>query len=81
MSEKYSTASLSLARKDSPKSISNSGVRSRPVQQKFGGRTESIIGSDHQRRQSLLVLGVWISTCFQQEFNKVEVGHDAPTRV
>jgi hypothetical protein len=58
-------------------SSGNTGARGRPVQQKFG-RTGSIRGGAHQRCQSHMVLGIWIGTFFQEELNKVEVGHIVP---
>ena len=58
------------------RSSGNIGVRGRPVQQKFG-RTGSSPGGTHQRCRSRTILDVWVRTLFQQELDKVEVGHVA----
>jgi hypothetical protein len=52
------------------------GVRGRPLQQK-SRRTGSSRGGTHERYRSQMVLGIWVGTCFQEELNKVEVGHVA----
>jgi hypothetical protein len=59
------------------RSSGNIGVRGRPVQQKFG-RTGSTRDGIHQRCLRQIVQGIWIGAFFQEELNKVEVGHVAP---
>jgi hypothetical protein len=51
------------------RSSGNIDVRGRPVQKKFGS-TRSIRDGPHQRRQSEMVLGIWIGTFFQEYLTK-----------